>query len=286
MKDMQTHLEEMRTDAADIVVLKSVTAERLARLAESTSGAAFEIEKATESPNVPYAESRTLEFCDRIADADREQAAAAADAASNNEEPGTDRESVPVHEEMLVAHQEQPTQIRRGLPWLSVMILIAIAGAFAIANNGLEQSWSSAPFFESKAKALALAAAPEELKPAVAAPEALQDLQRVEREERLPSEQAASLTAPVDHLERAGAAHAERMSNLGNARAEIVEPTTRRVAARPSRHRKSVVTLQRGNRGGECLWCGNSSRLRRFGLFDLFAWHPKYRRQFGVRHPT
>jgi len=282
MKDMQTHLEEMRTDAADIVVLKSVAAERLARPAESTSGAAFEIEKATEYPNVAYAESRTLEFRDWIADTDREQAAAAADAVSNNEEAGTDRQSVSVHEEVLVAHQEQPTQICRGLTWLSVMILVAIAGGFAIANNGFERSWSSAPFFKAKA----LAEAPEELKPAAAAPEALQDLQRVEREERLASEQAAPLTAPLDHLERAGAARAERVSNLGNARAEIVEPTTRRVAARPSRHRKSVVTLHRGNRGGECLWCSNSSRLQRFGLFDLFGWHPKYRRQFGVRHPT
>ena len=261
-----------------------MTPEGLARLAESTSGPAVEIEKATasEAANLAYPESRTVEFWDWIPDADREQAVAATDATSNNEEAGTDQESAAGHEQMLVAHQEHPTQLYRRLPWLSVMILVAIAGAFAIANNGLEQT---VPVVESKAKPLAEPR--EELKPAVAGAEALKDLQPVEWEERsLPSEQAASLTAPLDHLERAGAARAERMNNSGNARAEIVEPTTRRSAARPPRHRKSVVNVNRGNFGRGCLWCSNSSRLQRFGLFDLFAWHPKYRRQSGVRHPT
>jgi hypothetical protein len=267
MNDMQTHLKEMRMDAAEIAVLKG-GAEGLARLAESTSGPAFEIENATASgaPKVAYPESRTAEFWDSIPDPDRAQAAAATDAANNSEEASTDRESVAVDEQMLVAHQEHPTQLYRRLPWLSVMILVAIAGAFAIANNGLEQSWSSVPVVESKA--IPLAEPREELK--LAAAEALKDLQPVEREERiLPSEEAAPLTAPLDHLGRPGAARAKHVNNLGNARAEIVEPPTRRGAARSPRRRNSVVM---------CLWCGNPYRLQRFGLFDLFAWHPKYRR--------
>jgi hypothetical protein len=232
---------------------------------------------------VSYAEPRTVEFWDWIPDAFREQASAATEADSNNEEAGTDRESAAVHEQMFVAHQEHPTQIYRRLPWLAVMILVAIAGAFAIANNGLEQSWSSIPVVESKAKPLAEPR--EELK--LAAAEALKDLQPVEREERiLASEQAAPLTAPLDQLERAGVARAESVDNFGNARAEIVEPTARRGAARSSRHRKSVANLHSGNLRRGCLWCSNSSRLQRFGFFDFFAWHPKYRRQSAVRHPT
>jgi hypothetical protein len=273
MKEMQTHLEEMQMDEADIVVLKG-GAEGLARITESTSGPAFEIEKATASgaPSVASAKSRTAEFWDLIPDADREQGAAATDAASNNEEAGTDRETEAVHEQMLVANQEHPTQLYRRLPWLSVMILVAIAGAFAIANNGLEQSWSSEPVIASKA--VPFAEPREKLK--LAAAEALKDLQPVEREERnLPSAQAAPLTAPLDHFEKPGAARAERVNKLANARAEIVDPPTRRGAARQPRHRNSVIM---------CLWCGNP--YQRFGLLDLFAWHPKYRRHSGVRHPT
>src|SRR6185295_8820785 len=95
--------------------------------------------------------------------------------------------SVGVHEQILVTHQEHVAQSYRRLPWLSVIILVAIAGAYAIANN-TEEGWSSVPVVESKPRPSPESR--EELKPAIAAAEALKDLQPVEPEERgLTSEQ-------------------------------------------------------------------------------------------------
>jgi hypothetical protein len=201
MKDIHKHSDEMRTDAGElVVVLKGVatdmaTEEGLARRAETAFGPAPKIDEATPlgAPIVAYAESQTVEFWNWVPAADRKQAVAATDAASNNEEAGADRgqASVGVHEQILVANQEHPAQLYRRLPWLSVIILVAIAGAYAIANNGTEQGWSSVPVVESKPGPSAEPR--EELKPAIAAAEPLKDPQPVEPEERaLTSEQIAS----------------------------------------------------------------------------------------------
>jgi len=123
----------------------------------------------------------------------------------------------------------------RRLPWLSLVILVAVAGAFAIASNGTEEDWFSGPVVESKPR---LAAEPsEEPKPGVAAPEVSKD-----QSAELLAEQVAVLPAPLGHPERAVA---ERANNFENAPAEIVEPRTRRDVARPPRHRKLAVSVQR-----------------------------------------
>jgi hypothetical protein len=288
MKDIHKHSDEMRTDAGElVVVLKGVatdmaTEEGLARRAETAFGPAPKIDEATPlgAPIVAYAESQTVEFWNWVPAADRKQAEAAADAVSNNEEAGGNRgqASVAVHEQILVANQEHPAQLYRRLPWLSVIILVAIAGAYAIANNGTEQGWSSVPVVESKPGPSAEPR--EELKPAIAAAEPLKDPQPVEPEERaLTSEQIAVPPAPLDHIEEAGTAGAQGVTNLKNASAEIVEPTARRSAGRPPRHQKSVVNLHRGDSGRVCLWCSRSAWLQSFRLIDYFAWHPKYRRR-------
>ena len=199
MKNIHKHLEEMRADAGElIVVLNGVatdmaTEEGLARGAETAFGLAPEIDEVGTpgTPNVAYAESQTVEFWNWVPAADRKQAEAAADAV-NNEEAGADlgQATVAVHEQILVANQEHPAQLYRRLPWLSVIILVAIAGAYAIANNGSEQGWSYVPVVESKP-----GPSPEpreELKPAIAAAEPLKDPQPVEPEARaLTSEQIA-----------------------------------------------------------------------------------------------
>jgi len=373
MKNIHNHSEEMRTDAGELVVVLNgvatdmATEEGLARGAETAFGLAPEIEEATTpgAPNAAYAESQTVEFWNWVPALDRKQAEAAADAVSNNEEAGADlgQASVAVHEQILVANQEHPAQLYRRLPWLSVIILVAIAGAYAIANNGSEQGWSYVPVVESKP-----GPSPEpreELKPAIAAAEPLKDPQPVEPEERAltseqiavppPSQTIGSLPAIADievkdanyhrargllayrsgdlslalvdfdlaikldpnfsnaYIDRAIVLHrmgdlehafadiaqakrinesrrsqdravAERVTNLENAHAEIVQPTARHDATRPPRHQKSVVNLHRGDPARVCLWCSSSSWLQSFRLIDYFAWHPKYRRQSGVRH--
>jgi hypothetical protein len=287
LRNIHKHSEEMQADAGEfVVVLNGVatdmaTEEGLARGAETAFGLAPEIEEATTpgAPNAAYAESQTVEFWNWVPAADRKQAEAAADAV-NNEEAGANRgqASVAVHEQFLVADQEHPAQLYRRLPWLSVIILVAIAGAYAIANNGTEQGWSSVPVVESKPGPSAEPR--EELEPAIAAAEPLKDPQPVEPEARaLTSEQTAVPPAPLDHIEGAGAAGAEVVTNFKNASAEIVEPTARRSAGRPPRHQKSVVNLHRGDSGRVCLWCSRSSWLQSFRLIDYFAWHPKYRRR-------
>ena len=177
MKDIHKHSDEMRTDAGQlVVVLKGVatdmaTEEGLARRAETAFGPAPKIDEVATpgTPNVAYAESQTVEFWNWVPAADRKQAEAAADAV-NNEEAGANRgqASVAVHEQFLVADHEHATQLYRRLPWLSVIILVAIAGAYAIANNGTEQGWSSVPVVESKPGPSAEPR--EELKPAIAPP--------------------------------------------------------------------------------------------------------------------
>ena len=238
MKDMQRHLEEMQLDLAEPVVLDDIVAgtaksEEPARLAESESRLASEIEKVTvpAAPNVAYAASQTVEFWNWVpAAGDREQAMAAEGAARNNEEVAA------VREQMIVADHERGAQSFRRLPWLLVLIFVAVAGAFAIANNGIEEDWFSIPVVESKP--VPPAEPRDESKHAMADPEASEDVESPE----LPSEQVAVLSAPFGHPERTVA---EGASNLKNAPAEVVEPTTRRGVARPTRHQKSAISLQR-----------------------------------------
>jgi hypothetical protein len=237
MKDMQTHLEEVRTNLAELIVLKGIVtdtgkSEEPARLAQSASGLASEIEKATApaGPNVACAESQTVEFWNWVPAAVRKQAVVAEGAAGNNEDVAA------VREQVIVANRERAGQSQGRLPWLLVIILVAMAGAFAIANNGAEEDWFSAPMVESKP--VPLAEPRDEPKHAMAAPEALKDLESAE----LPSEQVAVLPAALGHADEAVA---ERASNLKNAPAEVVEPPTRRGVARPTRHQKSAISLQR-----------------------------------------
>jgi hypothetical protein len=180
------------------------------------------------------AESQTVEFWNWVPAADREQAMADEDAANKSEEVAADSELVPVP--VRIADHQQAGQLYRRLPWLSLVILVAIAGAFAIASNGTDEDWFSAPVVESKPM---LAAEPiDEPEPAMAAPEVSKDLQSA----GLPPEQVAVPPAPFGHPERAVA---ERANNFEIAPAEIVEPRTRRGVARPPRHRKLVVSVQR-----------------------------------------
>jgi len=224
MKDAQTDLEEVPTNAAEVAVL-----------AGATSGHASEIENAAApaAPDVASAESQTVEFWNWVPAADREQAMADEDAANKNEEDAADSELVPLA--VRVSDHQRAGQLYRRLPWLSLVILVAIAGAFAIASNGTEEDWFSGPVVESKPRPAAEPS--EEPKPGVAAPEVSKD----QSAELLP-EQVAVLPAPLGHPERAVA---ERANNFENAPAEIVEPRTRRDVARPPRHRKLAVSVQR-----------------------------------------
>ena len=176
MKDMQTHLEKLRSDAAECLVVSNLATDpekqqRFARFAEHITGLASAVqnEVAVESANVVRAA------------------------------------------ETAVVDQKQAIRYRQILPWFVVVILLAAAGAFA---------WPRVEKDASVTKLEAKAGAPQEgTKQAIA-----KFLSAEEEKRKVLSEQLGALAARVDNLEKA--------------RAEIVEPTTKRETIGQSRHRK------------------------------------------------
>lgn len=177
MKDIQTHLEKLRSEAAQCLVASNLTTDPekrqlFASVAEQITGLATAVQNeiAVESANVVRAA------------------------------------------ETAVEDQKQAIRYRQILPWLLVVILLAAAGAFA---------W---PRVEKDASVAALEAkaeppAQEGTKQAIA-----KFLAAEEEKRKVLSEQLGALAARVDNLEKA--------------RAEIVEPTTKRETIGQSRHRK------------------------------------------------
>jgi hypothetical protein len=171
MKDMQVLLEKIRTDAAECLLLSNLATdgkrELFARTAEHLNDLALGVEKAiaTNGADVAYA-------------ADHKQAA--------------------------VADHEQAARSRRMLPWLLVIVLAAVAGAFFWANSRAERDPSSVASVQSKPEPSP--APQDDTKQAIAAL-----LSGEQGERKVLTEQLGALAARVDNLERA----------LDKARAEI-----------------------------------------------------------------
>jgi cell division protein FtsB len=181
MKDMQVHLDKIRSDAAECLLLSQLATdgkrEVFVRLAEHLNGLALEVEKTTAASgaDVPYA-------------ADHEQAAA------------TDHEQAPPSPRML--------------PWLLVIVLAAIAGAFFWVNSRAEKDLSSS-VATVQSKPESSAAPQDDTKQAMAA------LLSGEQEQRkATTEQLGALAARVDKLERV-------LDKLESARAEIAGPSNK-----------------------------------------------------------
>jgi hypothetical protein len=177
MTDMQKHLEKIRTDAAECRVLSNLATdgkrELFTRLAEHLNDLALEVEKsiATNGADVAYA-------------ADHKQAAA------------TDH--------------AQAARSRWMLPWLLVIVLVTIAGAFLWANNRAEKDLSSVATLQSKPETSP--APQDDTKLAIAAL-----ISGEQGERKVLTEQLSALAARIDNLERA-------LDNLQRARAEIAGP--------------------------------------------------------------
>lgn len=179
MKDIQTHLEKLRSEAAQCLVASNLTTDPekrqlFASVAEQIPGLASAVqnEVAVESANVVRAA------------------------------------------ETAVVDQKQAIRYRQILPWFVVVILLAAAGAFAWPRVEKDASVTAL-----EAKAEPPAAPQEGTKQAIA-----KFLSAEEEKRKVLSEQLGALAARVDNLEKA--------------RAEIVEPTTKRETIGQSRHRK------------------------------------------------
>jgi hypothetical protein len=184
MNDLRTHLDKIRSDAAECVLLSNLVdgkREVFARTAEHLNGLALEVEKAIAKNNAD--EGTRGESAHRGRPGDREEVIAT--------------HIAPAH------HHQQAVRPRRTLPWLLVIVLSGIVGAFFWASNPVKEYWSLYTL-HSKHEA---SPAPRDEK---TQPTAL----------LLLVEQLSALAARVDNLETA-------LDNLKTARAEIAGPSNK-----------------------------------------------------------
>jgi BA14K-like protein len=189
MKDIQTHLDKIRSDAAECALLSNLVAdgkrEVFARTAEHLNALALEVEKTIATNSADKSTRGEGEHMARAGD--REEAVATDIAAAH--------------------HQQRP---RRMLLWLLVVVLGGIVGAFFWANNPAKEYWSSSAL---QSKHQTSPASQDETKQAIAT---LLSDERAER--KILMEQLSALAARVDNLVTA-------LDNLKTARAEIAGPS-------------------------------------------------------------
>jgi hypothetical protein len=215
MKDMQTHLEMLRKEAAECLVLSNLATDPekrqvFARLAEHITGLASAVqnEVALQPANVARAA------------------------------------------ETAVVDHKQATRSRQMLPWFVVVMLLAAAGAFVWPRA--EKAAFSVTALEEKAEPPA--APQEDTKQAIAKFVSAEDEKRkvlLEQQGALAARVAKFMSAEDEKrkvLSEQLGALAARVDNLEKARAEIAEPTTKRDAETigQSRHRKHRSAIING----------------------------------------
>jgi uncharacterized coiled-coil protein SlyX len=194
MKDLQTHLAKIRTDAAECHLLSNIATdgkrELFAKLAEHLNALAFEVEKTIAAGGIAEG-------------APRAQAPVSAPSVG-----GEGVEAEPKgHADVAFAADQKPTaRPARKFPWLLVIASAAVAGAFIWVNHLNEVDASLVTTVQSKPEP---SQAPQE--------DALQALAAVlyeqQRERKQLTEQLGALAARVDSLEKM--------------RAEIAAPSTK-----------------------------------------------------------
>src|SRR6266850_966007 len=193
MTDIQAHLDKIRSDAAECILLSSLATdgkrEVFARTAEHLNALASEIEKTIATNTV---DKGTRDESVHVArPADHEQAVVA---------------------DIAVAHQQPAARPRRTLPWLLVVILGGIVAAFW-ANNPVKEHWSLSPTLQSKRETSP--APQDETKQAIATL-----LSGEQAERKILMEQLGALAARLDSL-------ATALDNLKTSRGEIAGPSNK-----------------------------------------------------------
>ena len=187
MKDIQTHLDKIRSDAAECLLLSNLVTdgkrEVFAKTAEHLNALASEVEKTIATNSADKGTRRESEHMARAGD--REEAVAT---------------------DIAAAHHQQAARPRRTLPWFLVVVLGGIVGAFFWANNPAKEYWSLSTL---QSKHQTSPAAQDETKQAIATL-----LSGEQGERKILMEQLSALGARVDNLARA-------LDNLKIARPEI-----------------------------------------------------------------
>ena len=192
MTDVQTHLDKIRSDAAECLLLSTLVADEkrevFAKTAQHLNALALEVEKTIATNS---AEKRTPgESQHATGDAGAEETAAT---------------------DMAVVHHGRE-RLRRALPWFLVAILGGTVGAFLWASSPAKTYWS---MFDAEPKHETPPALQDETKRAIAAL-----LAGEQGERKLLLDQLSGLGARLDNLARA-------LDNLKTSRAEIAEPSNK-----------------------------------------------------------
>ena len=191
MKDIQTHLDKIRSDAAECLLLSNLVTdgkgEVFARTAEHLNALALEVGKTIATNGADTARA-----------GDREEAVAT---------------------DIAAAHRQQAARPRRMLPWLLVIVLGVIVGAFFWANNPAKEYWSLSTL---QSKHETSPAPQDETKQAIATL-----LSGEQAERKIWVEQLGVLAARVDNLVTALNNLETALDNLKTARAEIAGPSNK-----------------------------------------------------------
>jgi hypothetical protein len=193
MTDIQAHLDKIRSDAAECILLSSLATdgkrEVFARTAEHLNALASEIEKTIATNTVD--KGARDESVHVARPRDHEQAVVA---------------------DIAVAHQQPAARPRRTLPWLSVVVLGGIVAAFW-ANNPVKEYWSLLPTLQLKRETSP--APQDETKRALATL-----LSGEQAERKILMEQLGALAARLDSL-------ATALDNFKTSRGEIAGPSSK-----------------------------------------------------------
>jgi BA14K-like protein len=195
MTDIQAHLDKIRADAAECLLLSTLATnekgEMFAKMAKHLNGLAFEVEKtmATNGVNVIPAAHHAVAAATNVTAANDQLAPAIEPAAT---------------------HHQQRFRSRRIFPWLLVIVAVIAAGVVFWTNERVENYLS---FFNVPSKHEAPPAQWADIEQAIAA---LLSGEQVER--KAVRELLGAIAARVDNLEKA-------LDDLKRARAETVVPS-------------------------------------------------------------
>jgi len=193
MKDIQAHLDKIRSDAAECLLVSTLVGdgkrEVFAKTAQHLNALASEVEKTIATNG---ADKGTRGESEHVARAGDPEAAIATNIAAT--------------------HQPQAARPRRVLPWLLVILIGGLVGAFFWANNPAKTYWSLSNL---QSKHEPSPAPQDETKQAIAAL-----LSGEQAERKILMEQLSGLGARLDNL-------ATALENLKISRAEIVGPSSK-----------------------------------------------------------
>ncbi len=193
MTDIRAHLDKIRSDAAECLLVSTLVGdgkrEVFARTAQHLNALASEVEKTIATNG---ADKGTRGESEHLARAENPEAPVAADIAA--------------------AHHPRAARLRQVLPWLLVIVIGGLVGAFFWANNPAKTYWSLSNL---QSKHEASPAPQDETKQAIAAL-----LSGEQAERKILMEQLSGLGARLDNL-------AIALENLKTSRAEIVGPSSR-----------------------------------------------------------